>query len=59
MAEEPRDTPFSMERAVIRTALEEAHRDNALATRLLGISQAKLRRRMGVCGLGIDDAQEE
>ena len=51
MAEHPQDTPLSIERTMIRKALEQAHRDKALAARLLGISQTELQSRMQVYGL--------
>ena len=45
MAEEPQDAPLSIERTMIRNALEQAHRDKVLAARLLGISQTELQKR--------------
>jgi transcriptional regulator with PAS, ATPase and Fis domain len=59
MAEQPQDTPSSTERTMIRKALEQAHRDKALAARLLGISQTELQSRMQVYGLAVDGLPEE
>jgi DNA-binding NtrC family response regulator len=59
MAEHPQDTPLSIERTMIRNALEQAHRDKALTARLLGISQTELESRMQVHGLTVDGLPEE
>lgn len=59
MADKPQDTPLSMEPTMIRKALEQAHRDKALAAKLLGISQTELQRRMQVYGLTMDGLPEE
>lgn len=59
MNEKPQDSPLSIELAMIRNALEDAHRDKALAARLLGISQAKLQNLMTLYGLPLDGAPEE
>ena len=59
MADKPQDTPLSMEPTMIRKALEQAHRDKALAPKLLGISQTELQRRMQVYGLTMDGLPEE
>ncbi len=59
MADRPQDTPLSMEPTMIRKALEQAHRDKALAAKLLGISQTELQRRMQVYGLTMDGLPEE
>jgi len=48
-----------MEPTMIRKALEQAHRDKALAAKLLGISQTELQRRMQVYGLTMDGLPEE
>jgi transcriptional regulator with PAS, ATPase and Fis domain len=59
MAEEPEDAPLSIERTMIRNALEQAHRDKVLAARLLGISQTELQRRIEACGMTTDGSPEE
>jgi transcriptional regulator with PAS, ATPase and Fis domain len=59
MDEKPQDSPPSIELAMIRNALEQAHRDKARAARLLGISQSELQRRMRQYGLPFDGAPEE
>jgi transcriptional regulator with PAS, ATPase and Fis domain len=59
LAEKPQDTPLSIERTMIRKALEQAHRDKTLAAKLLGISQTELQRRMLVYGLTTDGLPEE
>ncbi len=59
MAEGPQDTPLNIEPTMIRKALEEARRDQALAARLLGISEAELQRRMQRYGLTMDGLADE
>jgi transcriptional regulator with GAF, ATPase, and Fis domain len=59
MAERPQDTPLNIEPTMIRKALEEARRDQALAARLLGISETELQRRMRRYGLTMDGLAEE
>jgi DNA-binding NtrC family response regulator len=59
MHERPQDAPSSVELALIRNALEQAHGDKALAVRLLGISRTELRRRMEQQGLTTEDWPEE
>ena len=54
MAETPQDAPLSIELTMIRKALGQAHRDQARAARLLGISQTELQRRLQRYGLTID-----
>ena len=51
MDEQPQDTPPSIERMMIRNALDQAQGNKALAARLLGISQADLQERMQQSGL--------
>jgi hypothetical protein len=46
MDEQPQDTAPSIERMMIRSALDQAQGNKALAARLLGISQAELQERM-------------
>jgi transcriptional regulator with PAS, ATPase and Fis domain len=58
MAEEPRDTPLSIQAKMIRKALEQAHGDKILAAKLLGISQAGLQRGMQIFGLTEDGLSE-
>ena len=59
MTENPQDTPSNMESGMIRAALQQAHRDKALAARLLGISQKELQRRMQLYGLTLEGSPEE
>ena len=59
MAERPQDTPLNIEATMIRKALDEARRDQALAARLLGISETELQRRMQRYGLTMDGLTEE
>ena len=59
MTENPQDTPSNMESRMIRAALQQAHRDKALAARLLGISQKELQRRMQLYGLTLEGSPEE
>jgi transcriptional regulator with PAS, ATPase and Fis domain len=59
MAEEPQDAPLSIERTMIRNALEQAHRDKVLAARLLGISQTEHQKRIEACGMTTDGSPEE
>jgi DNA-binding protein Fis len=54
MDEKPQDGPPNMELVMIRNVLEQAHGDRARAARLLGISQAELRRLMHQYGLPFD-----
>ena len=54
MDEKPQDSPANIELAMIRNALEQAHRDKALAARLLGISLLELQRIMRNYGLPFD-----
>jgi hypothetical protein len=49
MAEQPQDTPLSTERTMIRKALEQAHRDKALAARLPA-DQGRCHARKPRCG---------
>lgn len=55
MAENPQDTPLDVERTMILAALEQTHRDLALAARLLGLTQPELQRRMRVYGLTTEE----
>ena len=58
MPEQPDDTPLTIERTMIRNALEQADGDKALTARLLGISQAELQKRMQIWGFTTDESRE-
>jgi transcriptional regulator with GAF, ATPase, and Fis domain len=45
------ESPPNIELTMIRAALEQAHRDVAVAARLLGITPAEFQRRMQKYGL--------
>ena len=54
MAESSHDAPLSVERMLMRRALDQAHGDKSLAARLLGINQIELQR-LRTYGLTIDE----
>lgn len=54
MNEKPQDPSSSIERTMVRNALEQAHRETALAAKLLGISRMELQQRTLQYGLTTD-----